>query len=463
MHNAPGPPFKDASAMPTTTDATSRVVDYVLATTADSLPAPVRREALRTFVNIVGCTVGGSQHDAVALTEAALLPFAGEGQATLIGRGRKSDILTASLINCLSSSIYSFDDTHAEAIVHPGGPIMAAVLALAERRPTHGRDLLTAFTLGVEVVCRLSKAISVPPAKANIAWSQTGITCGIGAAVAAGKLLQLDARAMRRAIGIAASQAAGVRAMIGTMCTGMMPAHASQVGLRAAILAQGGITASEQSIEGRHGFAECFAQQTELSVLAGAFGERFEILGNTYKPYPCGIVVQPMIDGCLQLKGETAIDAHAIETVHIKAHPTALALCDRRHPRDEFEGQVSLYQWVAAALLRGKAGVAEGTEAAIADQDIVALRERITAVADPGVAPDATDITITLRDGSTLKKQVAHCIGSKDRPMTDREIEIKFEGLAEDVLTPDKTAAVIRDCWRLESLEDAAAVVRAVA
>jgi 2-methylcitrate dehydratase PrpD len=446
-----------------TIDATTRMVDYILAATLDSLPAPVRHEALRSFVNIFACTIGGSRHEAVALTESALLPFAGEGQATLIGRGRTSDILTASLINCLSSSVYTFDDTHAEAIVHPSGPIMAAVLALAERRQIHGRDLLTAFALGVEIVCRLSKAISVPPAKGSIAWSQTGITCGIGTAVAAGKLLQLDARAMRRAVGIAASQAAGIRAMHGTICTAMMPAHASQIGLRSAILAQSGVTASESSIEGRYGFAECFSQQSELSVLAGALGERFEILGNTYKPFPCGIVIHPMIDGCLQLKAETALDAHNVEKVHIKANPTALALCDRRHPKDEFEGQVSLYQWVAAALLRGKAGLAEGTDAAIADKDITALRGRITAVADPGIAPDATDITIALRDGATLHKQVQHCIGSKDRPMTDREIEAKFEGLAEGVLTPAKTAAVIRTCWRLESLDDAAAVVRAAA
>lgn len=446
-----------------TIDATSRMVDYVLATTPDSLAAPVRREALRSFLNILGCTIGGSRHEAVMLTESALLPFAGEGRATLIGRGRTSDILTASLINCLSSSVYSFDDTHAEAIVHPSGPVMAAVLALAEHRQIHGRDLLTAFALGVEIVCRLSKAISVPPAKSNIAWSQTGITCGIGTAVAAGKLLRLDALAMRRAVGIAASQAAGIRAMHGTVCTAMMPAHASQVGLRAAILAQSGITSSEQSIEGRYGFAECFAQQPDLPVLASELGERFELLRNTYKPFPCGIVVQPMIDGCLQLKTESALDARNIESVHIKANPAALALCDRRHPKDEFEGQVSLYQWVAAALVRGKAGVAEGTNAAIADEDITALRGRITAVADPGVAPDATDITIALRDGATLRKQVQHCIGSKDRPMTDREIEVKFEGLAEDVLTAEKTAAVIRMCWGLEALDDAAVVVRSVA
>ena len=152
-----------------------------------------------------------------------------------------------------------------------------------------------------------------------------------------------------------------------------------------------------------------------------------------------------------------------IDKVHIKANPTALALCDRRQPKDEFEGQVSLYQWVAASLLRGKAGVAEGTDAAIAATDIAALRERIVAVADASIAPDAAHITITLRDGATLEKQVLHCIGSKDRPMTDREIDEKFEGLAKGILAPEKTTALIAACWNLELLADAADVVRAAA
>ena len=107
------------------------------------LPAAVRREALRTFVNIFGCTVGGSRHEAVAITGRALLPFAGEAQATLIGRGRKSDILTASLINCLSSSVYTFDDTHAEAIVHPERPGDGRGAGAGRAPAVHGRDLLT--------------------------------------------------------------------------------------------------------------------------------------------------------------------------------------------------------------------------------------------------------------------------------------------------------------------------------
>jgi 2-methylcitrate dehydratase PrpD len=98
---------------------------------------------------------------------------------------------------CLASSIYSFDDTHEQAVVHPSGPVAAAALALAEVKPVSGQDFLLAFPLGVEFACRLCQALTVPPAKGSMAWSGTGITGPIGAAMAAGRLLGLDKPGMR--------------------------------------------------------------------------------------------------------------------------------------------------------------------------------------------------------------------------------------------------------------------------
>jgi 2-methylcitrate dehydratase PrpD len=443
--------------------ATARLADYAVDARAADLPEAARRETLRSFVNIFGCMVGGARHEAVERAERALLPFAGAAQATVVGRGKRTDALLASLLNCLSSSVHTYDDTHAEAIIHPSGPMAAVGFALAERRPVLGADFLLAFHLGVEAACRLSKAVSVAPAKGDIAWSQTGICCGIGAAIAAGKLLGLDRRGMRRAIGIAAAQASGVRAMHGSMCTPMMPALAAQAGLRAALLAEAGFTSSETSLEARYGFAACFADKANLAAVADGLGERFEILANTYKPYPCGIVIHPMIDACLQLKAEHAIDAAEVEAVAIRAAPAALALCDRPRPKDEFEAQVSLQHWVAAALVRGRAGVRECSAAAIAEPAIAALRARVTATADPAVAPDATDRTVRLRDGRRLERRLSHCIGSAGRPMTDLELEAKFAGLAEEALAPEAAARLIAECWRLDELADAATLVRAVA
>ena len=287
--------------------ATERIARYVLDAGPSDLPDAVRREARRSLFNIVGCTIGGARHDHAIATDKALAECAGAPVSTLFGRGRKSGPLHATLINCLAASVYSFDDTHETAVVHPAGPVAAAAFALAERRPVSGADFLTAFALGVEFVCRLSKAISVPPARGTIAWSQTGIAGGIGAAIAAARILKLDLDGTRRAIGIALSQASGFRVMHGTAVTAMMPAHAAQTGLRAALLAEQGITSSLISLEGKYGFLSVFAEQPDVAALTGDLGERFEILRNTYKPYPCGIVIHPIIDACLQLRREYAI------------------------------------------------------------------------------------------------------------------------------------------------------------
>lgn len=442
--------------------ATAVLTDYVLTTSSKSIPAAVRREGLRSFVNILGCTVGGARHDAVDRTWTALAPYAGTPHATLVGRQIQTDALTAVLINTLASSVNTYDDTHAEAVVHPSGPVMATLLALAERRTVTGEEFLTAFLLGVETICRLSKAASVAPAEYKIAWSQTGITCGVGAALAAARVLKLDAAAARQAVGIATSQAAGIRAAHGTMCTPMMPAQAGQVGLRAALLAQGGVTSSPTSIEGRYGFLECFTEVPAMDALTAGLGRHFEISQNTYKPYPCGIVIHPHIDAALELRRVHSLRPEDVETVSMKAHPGTMALCFRRHPADGFEGQVSVFQWVAGALVRGTAGLAEGTSSAIVDPDITAMRDRLSVEDDSSMPIDGSDMTVTLKDGRTVSTQLRDCIGSAGRPMTDAEIEVKFRASGEGALEHDALEQAIKLSWNIDNLDDVTALIEHV-
>lgn len=441
-------------------EITADLARFALETPFDAIPDDARREGIRSLVNIVGCTVGGAPHDAVEKTWAALSPFAGREQTTLLGRTERTDALTAALINTLSSSVYTFDDTHAEAIVHPSGPIMGATLAAAEMHPASGADLLAAFIIGVETTCRLSKSVSVAPAKGSIAWSQTGITCGIGAALASARLVGLDLDQTRMAIGIAAAEASGIRALHGTHCTPMMPANAGRAGLKAAYMAAAGVTSSKTTIEARFGFAECFAEAPHLAYATDALGDRWEILGNTYKPYPCGIVIHPLIDAALAIAREAKPSPDAIAKVEIRTNPTAMALCFRRHPKDEFEGQVSLYQWVAAALIRGKAGIPEGTDQAIADPVITALRDRIDVTTDPAVPHDGADMTVTLTDGGRFSQSIRDCIGSRGRPMTDDELDAKFLSASEPRLGASKAATLLSSVRGIAHIETAASLAR---
>jgi 2-methylcitrate dehydratase PrpD len=444
-------------------EITGRLTDYIVAARWSDLPAVVRREALRSFVNIMGCTIGGARHDVVDLADRSLREFAGAPQATLIGRGAKADALHACLINCLASSIYSFDDTHAEAVVHPAGPVATAALALAERLPTSGADFLLALALGIEMTCRLSKAISVPPAKGTVAWSQTGITAGIGAAVAAAKLLKLDATRLQYAIGIALSQAAGFRVMHATMVSSLMPAQGAQTGLRAAVMAEHGFTASPAALEGRYGFLEVFAERPDLAALSDGLGERFEVLRNTYKPYPCGIVIHPIIDACLQLRREHAIDPGSIARVSIKASTGAMVLCDRRNPQNELQAHVSLYHWVAATLLRGTARIQELQDPTVQDSEVMAFQDKVEAEGEPSMAADASEVTVTLKDGSRHTCRIDHCIGSASNPMTDEQLTQKFIQLAEPVVGNAHARELAERSWDVEAMAEAGDLARAAA
>jgi 2-methylcitrate dehydratase PrpD len=443
---------------------TTRLAAYAAAAKYSDLPEAVRREAVRSVFNILGCTLGGARHLGVDIADTALSGFTGAPRATLIGRGCKADPLHAALINCLASSIYSFDDTHEQAVVHPSGPVASAALALVEMHPVSGTALLTAFALGVEVECRLCKALTVPPAKGSMAWSGTGITGGIGAAVAAGSLLGLDMAGMRTAIGIALSQAAGFRAMHGSMCTPLMPAQAAQTGLRAALLARAGFTSSPTALEGRYGFLSVFSEQPDLDALTGGLGERFEILRNTYKPYPCGIVIHPIIDACLELRRLHDLDPARIARVAIAASPGAMALCNNRNPQDEMQAHVSLHHWTAVAFVRGTARIQDmDTETAVKDPALMAFQDRVEATLDATRAADAAEVTVTLTDGMRHTCRIEHGIGSAARPMTDAELEVKFAGMAVPALGEARTRGLMQQCWDLAGLADAGDLARAAA
>lgn len=446
------------------TEITARLADYAVSTRWEDLPEKARDEAVRSLFNIVGCTIGGARHDIVDLADRTLAPFAGPQQATLFARRRKADILHASLINAFASSIYSFDDTHAQAVVHPSGPVAAAVLALAELRPVSGEDLLAAFALGIEVECRLCKAVSVPPAKGSMAWSGTGIAGGFGAAVAAGKLLSLDTERMRWAMGMALSQASGFRAMHGTMTASMMPAQGAPVGLRAAIMAERGFTASPVALEGKYGFLSVFCETPDLDALAGDLGSRFELLGNTYKPYPCGIVIHPIIDACLRLRRENHLSAADIARVDIQAAPGTMALCNNRDPKDELQAHVSLHHWVAVALIRGTARIQDmDTETSVKDPALMAFQAKVEAVLNPAIASDATVVAITMNDGTRHVCEIEHGIGSAANPMSNADLERKFADMSEPVIGAARTRELIAKTWAVGTLADAGELSRAAA
>jgi 2-methylcitrate dehydratase PrpD len=178
---------------------TETLATYVAEAKVEALPEKVRKEAARTFLNWVGCAVGGARHEAVEIALSTFAPFSGPAQASVLGRGERLDPLHAALINGISSHVFDYDDTHLGTVIHPGGPVVSALLAFAEHRKVRGPDFVNALVLGVEVECRIGNAVF--PEHYDIGWHITGTTGVFGAAAAVGKLLNLDAERWRRRAG----------------------------------------------------------------------------------------------------------------------------------------------------------------------------------------------------------------------------------------------------------------------
>lgn len=440
-------------------EVTKTLAQFVVDSRYADIPKEIRHEAARSILNWLGCALGGCRHETIDRALAALRQFSGPAQAAVLGRGERLDIMHAALMNGMSSHVLDFDDTHLKTVIHPSGPVASALLALAEFRPMSGPEFLHAFILGVEVSCRIGKAVY--PSHYDVGWHVTGTAGVFGAAAAAGRALGLTGEQMTWALGIAATQSSGLREMFGTMCKPFHPGRAAQNGLTAAYLASQSFTSSERAIEAPRGFAHVLAAERNLAAITSRLGETWEIAQNTYKPFACGIVIHPTIDGCIQLRGEYRLTGDEINGIALAVHPLVLELTGKKDPRTGLEGKFSVYHSAAIAIIHGEAGERGYRDEVVRDPAVRALRDRVEAKADDGIAEDAARIVIRLKDGRTIEKTIEHAIGSLARPMSDEALEAKFRGLAAAVLSPTGTDALIALCWSIERLGDVGEIARA--
>src|SRR5215475_6645434 len=381
--------------------------------------------------------------------------------ASVLGREERLDLLSASFLNAAAANVFDFDDTHLPTVIHPAAPVVPAVLALAERQRVSGSDLLHALILGVEVECRVGN--SVTPYHYSRGWHITS-TCGvIGAAAAAGKLLALDLQQTIWALGLAANQACGLVESLGSMAKSVSVGNAPRNGIVAALLAQQGFTAAPQTLEGERGFAHVTGDKPDLAAIDKGLGTTWESARNTYKPYPCGIVLHPVIDALLEVRAKNGLRAESVERVTVRGNPLLRQRTDRPLARSGREAQVSLQHTAGVCFIHGAAGLAQYTDAATTEPAVIALGDKVEVQDDPAVPVEAAVVTLRTTDGRTLTHEIRHALGSLGRPMSDGEIEAKVCDLAAFGGSGCAIDRLIDAAWGLERLDDAAAVVQLTA
>ncbi len=439
---------------------TEDLAGWLVASRPDDIPAEVVHEARRALVNIVGCALGGARHPAVDITIGALGAMFGPPDAAVLGRPERADPLHAALLNGITSHVEDFDDTLPRNYIHASSPVASALLAYASSNRVSGRDLVHAFVLGFEATSRLGNATY--PSHYTAGWHSTGSVGVFGAAIAVGTLLGLTQEQMIWAIGLAGTQAAGVREQFGSMGKALHPGRAAQNGYAAALLAQKGFTSGAHGIEGPRGWAPVTSAERDLSKVTDGLGASWELHVNTYKPFPCGIVNHPAIDACIQLHDEHGIAPGDVAALRLHVAPLVIDLCGKTDIHTGLEGKFSVVHGAAVGLVRGRAGLREYTDEAVNDADVKAVRERATREADdPAVTEDGVHVELELTDGRVLEKRLTASLGNLQRPLTDERLSAKFRDQATLAITPEQAEDALELSWRIDELTDAAELVDA--
>ncbi len=412
--------------------ATRLLARFAVGLRFEQLPPAVVAEAVRACVNLFGCSVFGGRHPSVDKVVTALGPFGGPPQATLAGRSERVDCLLASLASGIASHVGDFDDTHPGTLLHPSGPVLSALLPLAEMRGAPGTEFIAAFVAGVEVECRIARALS--SAHYDQGWHITGTAGIFGAAAACSRLMNLDEDACTWALGVAATQSAGLRAMFGSMSKSLHVGRAAQGGLSAALLAAQGFTSAQASLEGKLGFIHVLSSSPNPLALTANLHTDWELLRNTYKPFACGLVIHPALDGCIQLRNRYGLRADDIAGIELSVHPLTMELTGKPTPRTGLEGKFSVFHGAAVGIIDGAGGEAEFSDARVQAADTTALRSRIAARVDPKLGMEQAVVAITMVAGKKHTLRIEHCIGSLERPLTDAALDAKFLALAQGAL-----------------------------
>ena len=429
---------------------TQTLARFIVETKWQDIPEKARHEAKRALLNFFAVAIAGCRTEPVELALKSLAEFSGGKQATIIGRTERIDALGAAFLNAASANVFDYCDTHLPTVIHPTAPLAPALLSLAELRRVTGPELLLAFVLGFEIECRVGGAIS--PGHYPKGWHITS-TCGVfGAAGGAGKLLGLDERQIVWALGTASTQSSGLCECLGTPAKSVGVGNAARNGLWSALLAEKGFEGPPEPLAGVQGFYHAMGEAPDLARVTEGLGESWEIMATSYKPYPCGFVIHPVLDCVLDWRRDNP--KADVTRVIVRGNPLLSDRTDRPDISTGRESQVSVQHAVAAALVTGKAGLDQFTDACVRDPKVLALRNKVEVLRDSAFSTIAATVEITTADGTTHRLSQPAARGSDVNPMSDSDLEAKLRTTAAGWDPRYDVAPLVDAIWALDKSAD---------
>jgi 2-methylcitrate dehydratase PrpD len=440
----------------------------------DLTPEAVRI-AKRCILDGLAVQIGGSEQSAIAVLDRYVRSIGGAGQSRVVGNaGLRVPAHLAALWNGLAGHAMDWDDTQLSEspgrayglLCHPTIPPLSAALSVADMLGNvDGKAFLTAFVAGFEVECKIAEAIN--PDHYMRGFHTSGTIGTFGSAVTASKLLGLSEDGIRQAIGIAASMAAGIRANFGTMTKPLHVGRSSENGVTAALLVHHGFTGNAEALDGQWGYLTIAGPGGDPELVVDRFGAPFSITtpGVSIKPYPSGVLTHPAMDALRNLLADEKLTHRDVSEVHIFAGTNVLKPIRFDFATNELEAKFCFNFLLAAILVAGRAGKQEFTDEFVTSPLVQDAQRRVQVHFDPDIEAMGFDkirsrIEIVTRDGRRLTRWADERYrGGPDNPLTDAELEGKFQDAAAGLLNETRCRQVADFVWSLETQPNATAVL----
>ena len=450
----------DFASQGTSRGLTGALSEQARTLTYADLPDEVRTLARQCVLDYIACTLAGSKEDLADILLAEMAEQGGAPIATVIGHAERLPVLSAALVNGAASHALDFDDVNLAMTGHPSVVLLSALLALAEERGSSGVDVLTAFVAGYELQCRLGLLLA--PGHYNVlGFHATGTLGSFGAAAACAHLLGLDANQFVTALGIAGTQAAGLKSMFGTMCKPLHAGKAAYHGLLAARLAKRGFTSRGDVVECAQGFARTHSPDYHPDKALTTPHGGFHIRNNLFKYHAACYMTHAPIEAARLLREQHGLTPDRIARIHLSLDETCDRICNIPAPRTGLEAKFSLRQTTAMALAGvDTGGLASYSEATAADPTLIALRDKVEFDFRAGRSNTVAVLELELTDGSRVTARYDSGVPAGDIDEQGRRLVEKFTSLAEPVLGGAKARDLLGEISRLESLPDLRGLMR---
>ncbi len=437
-------------------EPTKELATFVVNYPTNAIPDEIMHAATRCLVNYLGVTLYATSDPSADIVLSLIREEGGNGRASILGTGERTSASQAAFANGYFGHWADFDDTHVPidnaSNVHASPPIIPAALAAGQLTDASGKEVLAGVVLGMEVALRLSSLIGARRREGSASFHITA-TCGvIGAAAAAGRVLGLNSEQMTYGLGIAATQAAGLTDVFGSMCKPFHAGRAAQGGIVSAMLASKGFTSSTRILEAENGFIHAMADVQDLSPLTQALGEEWETPRIGFKPYACGAGNHGLIDALFTLRREHNLGVEDVESIVGLVHNTAPNLLRNRQPKTTLETKFSYHHAMAVAFALGMVSPEQFTEPILANAEIAMLRDRIEVRADESLKGRSCIVELSTKDGRTFSEFVEYPSGTPGNPMSDEALSDKFRGVTDSVLDTDQQDRLLKLAWDVQNL-----------